>query len=425
MTGITRRMLLQTAGAVGVLSLTGLPARAETGTIRIGVLQPQQGDCAQWGIPITRAVEMWAEEMNGSDGFTAGDGNTYKLKVSSYDNNCYAAGDELKAARRAILDDGCTFLLQTYTPSARQAIGPLTNESKAFVTSYGAGFIGAEFPYLLGAQTGQPMGNMLAISHIIERHPEAKKVAIITGDTSFAKAARAYIQAGCAAHADRIQIVYDASYGASAVNDMLGLLAPLADTAPDIVYEMGFAPGQKAAMVATLEQLGFTGIYGSESWESSFLEQAGVLQATAGRLFSGPSVDAQEPTFSPRAHDFYKRYVGKYGAAEWAPWASSTYSAVMAFEVAFKAAKAMDAETVMNTLYGMETVDHPLFGPSKWGGAEIFGVNHHLYTPQPVYGVNADGSPVIDGVVSTFDWWERNKAVVLPVLQAGGQVYAS
>ncbi len=425
MTEITRRILLRSIGAASVLSFAGLPARAEGGTLRIGVLQPQQGDCAQWGIPITRAVEMWAEELTGAEGFTAGDGNTYKLEVLAYDNNCYAAGDELKAARRAILDDGCTFLLQTYTPSARQAIGPLTNESKALVTSYGAGFIGSEFPFLLGAQTGQPMGNMLTISHIIERHPDAMKVAILTGDTSFAKAARAYVQAGCAAHADRIQIVYDESYGASAVNDMLGLLAPLADSAPDIVYEMGFAPGQKATMVATLEQLGFTGIYGSESWEANFLEQAGVLQTTAGRLFSGPSVDAQEPTFSPRAHDFYKRYVEKYGAAEWAPWASSTYAAVMAFEVAFKAAPAMDPETVMNTLYAMETVDHPLFGPSKWGGAEIFGVNHHLYTPQPVYGVGADGTAVIDGVVDTFGWWEKNKAAALPVLAAGGQVYAA
>ncbi len=97
----------------------------------------------------------------------------------------------------------------------------------------------------------------------------------------------------------------------------------------------------------------------------------------------------------------------------------------MAFEVAFKAAPAMDPETVMNTLYAMETVDHPLFGPSKWGGAEVFGVNHYLYTPQPVYGVGADGTAVIDGVVDTFGWWEKNKAAALPVLAAGGQVYAT
>lgn len=418
-----RRQIIKTAGAMGVLAATGLSARAAGSVIKIGVIQPQQGDCAQWGIPITRAVEMWAEELAGKDGFKAGDGKSYGIEVKGYDNICYAAGDELKAARQAVLDDNIHFLLQTYTPSCRQAVGPLTNETKTFVTSYGGGFMGPEFPYLLGGQTGQPMGNMLTISHIIEAHPDAKKIAIITGDTSFAKAARAYIQAGCAAHADKVQIVYDQSYGAAATNDMLGLLSPLVDAAPDIVYEMGFAPGQKATMVSTLEQLGFRGVYGSESWEINFLQQAGVLDATAGRLFSGPAVDAQEPTFSPRAHEFYKRYVEKYGAAEWASWASASYAAVVAFEIGLKAAPSVDAETVMKTLYAMETVDHPLFGPSRWGGKDIFGVDHHLYTPQPVYGVNKDGSPALTGIVKTSEWWEKNKAAALPKLKAGGQIY--
>lgn len=424
MGNFTRRRILQSAGAMGILAATGMRARAASDVIKVGVLQPLQGDCAQWGIPITRAVELWAEEISAGGGFVAGDGRSYAIEVKGYDNICYAAGDELKAARRAVLDDGIHFLLQTYTPSCRQAIGPLTSETKTFVTAYGGGFVSGEFPYLLGGHTGQPMGNMLTISHIIEKHPEAKRVAIITGDTSFGKAARAYIQAGCAAHADRVEIVYDQSYGASATNDMLGLLSPLADSKPDIVYEMGFTPGPKATMVSTLEQLGFEGVYGSESWEVNFLEQAGVLQATAGRLFSGPAIDAQEPTFSPRAHAFYKTYVERFGAADWASWASSSYAAVVAFEIGLKAAPSVDAETVMKTLYAMETVDHPLFGPSQWGGQDIFGVDHHLYTPQPIYGVGPDGPPNVSGIVATSDWWAKHKDAALPKLMAGGQVYS-
>jgi hypothetical protein len=41
MTEITRRILLRSIGAASVLSFAGLPARAEGGTLRIGVLQPQ------------------------------------------------------------------------------------------------------------------------------------------------------------------------------------------------------------------------------------------------------------------------------------------------------------------------------------------------------------------------------------------------
>jgi len=424
MQNIKRRTLLQLGGSLlvsGVMSRKAVSADLKV--IKIGVIQPQQGDCAQWGVPITRAVEMWAEELTGTDGFLAGDGERYKLAVAGYDNVCYAAGDELKAARRAILDDGARYLLQTYTPSCRQAIGPLTNDSKALVTSYGAGFLSDQFPYLIGGETGQPTGNMLVASHILESHPNVKRVAVITADTSFAQAARSYIKAGVAVHGGQAELVYDSSYGAAATNDMLGLLTPLMESNPDFVYEAGFTPGQKATMVSTLEQLGFTGIYASETWEIGFIQQAGLLDAVAGRLFSGPAVDAQEATYSPRANAFYKRYVDKYGAAEWASWASATYAAMGVFEVGLKASPSIDPETVKKTLYAMEVVDHPIFGASKWGGEDVFGANHHLYTPQPIYGVEKDGSPSIAGVVSTSDWWAKNKQMALPVLKAGGQVY--
>jgi branched-chain amino acid transport system substrate-binding protein len=421
---LNRRNALRVAG-LGVVTAVGLPRRAHAAdnVIKVGVIQPQQGDCAQWGIPITRAVQMWAEDVTGTDGFLAGDGKRYKIEVTGYDNGCYSAGDELKAARRAILDDKIHYLLQTYTPSCRQAIGPLTNETKTLVTSYGAGFLGKDYPYLLGAQTGEPTGNMLTISYVLSKHPNIKKVALLTGDTSFGKAARAYMKAGIAPHAATVEIVNDTSYGSSATNDMLGLLTPLAASNPDLIYEMGLTPGPKATMVATMEQLGYKGLYCSESWETNFLIQSGVMDAVAGRIFSGPAVDAQEPTFSPRAHAFYKRYVAKYGAAEWISWASNTYGAMVIFEIGWKASPSVDPETTMKTLYAMNNIDHPIFGPSKWGGEEIFGANHHLLTPVPIYGANKDGSPVVDGIVPTADWWAKNKAVALPQLKAGGQIY--
>ncbi|MDQ4408657.1 ABC transporter substrate-binding protein [Rhizobium sp. AN63] len=370
------------------------------------------------------AYRLWAEELSAGSGFVAGDGKTYSIEVSGYDNVCYAAGDELRAARRAILDDGVHLLLQTFTPSCRQALGPLSNETKSLITAYGGGFLSKDFPFLVGGHTGQPMANMLAISHMIEKHPNAKRVAIITTDSSFASAARAYVQAGCAVHADKVEIVYDNSFGATATNDMLGLLTPVAEANPDIIYEGGLAPGQKAAMISTMEQLGFQGIYGSETWEIGFIEQAGMLPAVAGRLFSSPAIDAQEPSFSPRAHAFYKRYVERFGAAEWASWASSAYATMVGLEIGLKAAPAVDAESILKTLYGMSSIDHPLFGQSKWGGEEIFGANHHLYTPQPIYGVNADGSPSISGIIQTSEWWSQHKEIALPALAAAGQVYA-
>ena len=84
----------------------------------------------------------------------------------------------------------------------------------------------------------------------------------------------------------------------------------------------------------------------------------------------------------------------------------------------------MDAETVLKTLYGMAEVNHPIFGKSKWGGQDIFACNHHLYTPQPIYGVSKAGEPTLEGIIQTADWWATNKAPALVALKSEGQVFA-
>lgn len=415
---INRRKVLQGfAGSVAFAAVnTPIFARASSDVIKVGVIQPQAGDCAQWGVPITRAIELWAEEINEKGGVAA-DGKTYAIEVTGYDNICYAAGDELKAAKRAMLDDGVRYLLQTYAPACRQAIAPLTNETKTLVTSYGAGFVSNEFPYLVGGQTGQPMGNTLTISNMIQQNPTLKRIAIITSDTAPAIATHKYILAGIQPHLGEVEIVYDQTFGASSTSDMLGLLTPLAETKPDIIYEHGFTPGQKASMINTMEQLGFTGLYGSESWEIAFISQAGLLDVAAGRLVSASSVDAQEPTFSPRAHEMYKKYIAKYGEAEWISYASSSYAAVALFELGWSLAGTADSQKVMEALYAQKELTHPVLGKAQWGGEELFGVNHHLLTAQPIYGVDKSGAPTLVGVVDTVAWWNANKDTVLPILK--------
>lgn len=422
MIDITRRTALKVLGATSLSLIAARGASADE-VIKVGIIQPQQGNCALWGLPLTRAFSIWGDEVNEAGGIKAGDGKRYQIQVRAYDNVCYAAGDELKAARRAILDDGLHFLMQTYTPSCRQAIAELTNETKTLVTSYGGGYLSPKYPFLVGGQTGLPVGYMLVVSHVLQKHPDAKRVAILTIDTSFGNAARAYARAGVAAHPDA-QIVYQASYSATATNDMLGLLSPVMDAKPDVIVELGMLPGQKPTLISTLDQLGFTGVYCSETWETSFLKQAGILETAGGRLFSAPSLDGREPTYSERAHKFYQRFIAKHGEAEWSAWASATQAAAILLEVAWQASPTMDAETVLKTLYGMAEVNHPIFGKSKWGGQDIFGCNHHLYTPQPIYGVSKAGEPTLEGIIQTADWWATNKAPALVALKSEGQVFA-
>ncbi|TIP79691.1 MAG: ABC transporter substrate-binding protein, partial [Mesorhizobium sp.] len=114
-------MLTRLLIAGALAGALGTSAAAED-TIKVGVVQPQAGECAQWGVPITRGVQIWAEEFNANGGIADATGKKHKIEVTGYDNNCYTAGDELNAFRRAILDDKVSFILQTFTPASRQAV---------------------------------------------------------------------------------------------------------------------------------------------------------------------------------------------------------------------------------------------------------------------------------------------------------------
>ncbi|MBN9549668.1 MAG: ABC transporter substrate-binding protein, partial [Alphaproteobacteria bacterium] len=239
----------------------------------------------------------------------------------------------------------------------------------------------------------------------------------------FGRAAEAYAEAASAAFGGRVEIVHNQSYDPAAASDMLGLLTPVAAAQPDMLFQMGLVPAQQAQLVETMNQLGFTGVFAGEQWILPYILQRNSGQSIAGRLYGAFTVEAAEPTFSPRAHDFYQRYLKKFGEKEWTTDASATYCALGTVEVGLAAAPSIDAAAVMDALYKMETVNHPVFGASKWGGQDIFGANHHLLTPLPIYNTDASGAFTVDGVVDPAAWWAANGAAALPKLEAGGQVF--
>lgn len=409
--------------ALGMVSAAVDAPASAADTITVGAIQPQAGDCAQWGIPITRGVEIWADQLNAAGGLLAGDGKQYMIEVKAYDNVCYIPGEEIKAGRRAILDDNIKFMLQTFTPGSRQAIADMTTENHVLTTSYGAGFLSKDHPYLMGGITGSPTSYMLIVSRALTANPDAKRVAIITSDSSFGLAAKAYYEAGVAAHADQAEIVYNESYSPDATKDMLGLLTPLMAANPDVICELGFVPAQWAIAIETLEQLGYKGTYCAEGFTLPLIYKRVSPEAMAGRFYSGYAFEASEPTFSAKGHEFYKIYVEKYGMDEWSPYAPIGYAAMGTIEAGIKMSPSIDSKIVMETLYAADKIDHPIFGPSGWGGEEVYGSNHHLLTPLPIYNVNANGDAIVDATIDTAKWWAENKAAALPKLEAGGQVF--
>ena len=62
----------------GIITSRGFAA--DPGVIKMGMAMPLEGECAQWGIPITRAGQMWADEHNANGGIPCGDGASCRMR---------------------------------------------------------------------------------------------------------------------------------------------------------------------------------------------------------------------------------------------------------------------------------------------------------------------------------------------------------
>lgn len=422
---LSRRRFLGTGAAtvagLAAPALIAKPGFAQSADpIRMGMVNPLEGECAQWGIPIVRAGQMWADEHNAQGGILCGDGERHMIEYSTYTNVCFYPNEELKAFRSAILQDGKNYMFQTYTPASRKAIARLATESGVLTNSYGGGFMSPEFPYLMGGITGSPTAFLGLVSHVLEQHSDTKRVALMFTDNSFGHAGRAYSAAGCApfeASGD-IEVVYNEVFDPN-TTDYFPLLEAVLQTKPDAIFYSDLPPGKQAILLETSQALGFDGVWMSHSWDLPQISQRVDLADLEGRVYGGFGVDASEPSFSDKAHEMYQSYVEQFGASEWIGFAGLTYSAMATLDQAFAESPSIDPKDVMETLYAIETMDHPIYGKSVWSGADIFGVDHHLLTPTPKYVVTKDGL-ALSGVVDDGAWWAEHKEAALPVLKEYG-----
>ncbi|MEW5723227.1 MAG: ABC transporter substrate-binding protein [Thermodesulfobacteriota bacterium] len=424
--GSSRREFLKTTAiGLGAVAMGGLllgEARGGEEPIRIGMINALEGECAQWGIPITRGGQIWADEHNAQGGLLCGDGKRHPIEYGAYNDVCYLPNEELKAAKKAVLEDKKKYLFQTWTPSCRQAIAELTNQEKVLVNSYGAGYLSPKYPFLMGGITGTPHAYMAVTAAVIEKKPEIKRFAVVCTDESYGIAARWYVEAALAPYKDRVAVVYNKNFP-SDLTEYSSLMGSVIKQKPDAIFTIGLPPSGTALLLEAADHLGYEGYWLNESWPFPHILKRVAKEKLEGRLFSGYAVEASVPGYSERAHNMYQTYVKQFGADDWIIDASSTYESFCTWEVGLQAAKSIDPQTVMETLYALPEIDHPISGKAIWGGMEIFGANYHLLTPVPIY-VGKDGQYAFEEKFDFAAWWQKNKDLLLPVLKEGGQVSA-
>lgn len=122
-------VVMAAAMVAGVLAV---PAAAEEGTFKIGVIGPMTGDYAQYGTNVYNAAKIAIDEVNANGGF-----NGYQVELLD-------AGDDQGDAEKAInayndlLDKGMQMLCGTVTSGACIAVGGEAAESTFLFTPSGS-----------------------------------------------------------------------------------------------------------------------------------------------------------------------------------------------------------------------------------------------------------------------------------------------
>jgi len=403
---------------VSLVSMAALSCKAEKPSaepIRVGAIAPLAGECSLWGIPMVRCCQIYAELLNAEGGILAG-GEYHPVEVTAYDNVCYIPDEELKVAKKAALDDGVKFIIGTNTLGCRRATIAFTTEQKVLVSSYGPGYLSPDYPYTMSPEVGCPANLAIAAEYIVKKHPEIKKVAITCADAHPEIAP--YYEAACKALG--LEIVYEKPFPVETF-DFTAYMTAVIATGPDLILE--YATPAQGVFLAAAKRAGFTGYVLMDDMDEPSILDAVSAEDVEGKAYSAGAMNYADPLCPPKGKPIYDRYIEQYGEAEWASFAGG-YSTVMmvVLEVGIPAADSIDPTDVMNALYAMPEVDHPMFGKGTWSGMEIWGCNHHLLTPSPVF-VFRGGKVVIADFVSATDWWERNKDAVLSALAEHKMLY--
>ena len=378
---LTRRIVL---GAAAV-SLVAGPAMAQE-TLKIGAIGSLSGGGTAWGLAIKRGAEIAVDEVNAAGGLKVGD-KTFKVELVMYDDQYTGQGGKTAAERLVYQDKvkyivgpiGSNPVLSTIEVSTPQKVLVVSNgyTPKILQNDHKASY---NFRFTLTNLEFAP--NMMKW---VKENLKVTKVGILVPNDAIGQSVapplvKLYKENG-------IETVVDFYERGS--KEFSPLITRMMAAGID-GFDMNFnAPGEAGLMLRQARQIGFDKqIF--QMGGPSVPEIIEVAGKQAEGFVSYEMFDFDAPTAQP----FVKAYGAKYGAGIINSQTPAFYNATkILFEAIRRAGTADDTTKVRDAMEKLEGYDAGIYGPVRWTGNAIYGVNHQLALPFYVVEVK-NGKPV-------------------------------
>ena len=411
-----RRQFLGTALAgMGAALTAGMPRISIAGakTVKLGMNIPMTGDYAPWGLPGLYGCEIVAGNLNAAGGIKVG-GDTYQIEMAAYDHG-YDTEKSVQGFKKLVLEDDVKMVMMLGGSTVASII-PWAMRKKMLTTTLLPSDITPDTPYLVATCESHPLYNMTGVEWLAEQNPDAKTAVIITtNDIEYGKQSAALYKA--AFEVAGIEVL-DTNFHGFDVVDFAPIVSSLLSKKPDIfcmatdvyttpIVEQLFHQGYKGKIVScTLD--GYQDVIAKTSKE--FVE---------GLVFEFPDFD--DPKLVGGSVNFpdpggFDAAFNKDHAGEWSAVAWEYPSILLNWVEAAQAAGSVEPEPVLEAMKANSSPAHT-FGPGKWWGADLWGLDNAVVGDWPVVVIN-DGRARIQEYRSVYDWLQKNNAVLKKHMQA-------
>lgn len=277
-------------------------------------------------------------------------------------------------------------------------------------------------PYLIAPAEVHPLFNVTGVNWLARTQPQARRVSVCSQTDSLGLPSLAVYRA--AFETTGHQVVKEIRYAPDTTEAEAIVAAMLAER-PDVLCWCSSAPPMTHALTEAAYAQGFSGQ---------------ILACTADnypRMIARTSPDFMErytfqfPDFDdPKLADmafFFRRpnaFFDAYNARFPGEWSAVSWEYASVLDLWHNAVQIADTTEPVSVLAAMKRgrqMTHA-FGPARWWGEEIFGIDNALVGDWPVVAIRQGRARIME-FGSVLDWLERNGQLLQRHLEELGQMW--
>ncbi|MFV0245251.1 MAG: ABC transporter substrate-binding protein [Qingshengfaniella sp.] len=404
------------------LAVTSSMPRLSVGmpeAVTIGFLAPLRGKVEAWGQPGLNGCRLWEDWLNRSGGILV-DGRRYPVRIIACD--CGYDPDQALHGARHLVERHDVKLLMMLGGESMMLVRDYVAARKILTTTLLPSDLSPDTPYLIAPSELHPIFNVTGVDWLARARPDLRSAALCSqsdamGLPSLATYRAAFKAAGVPI---RKEIIY-----APDASDPAAIVQPMLATGADILcWCTSYTP-----MVHAMTEYAWSQGFRGQIISCTLDNYPKLIARTArdfmeGFVFQFPDFDDEvlknKAFFFNQPKAFYDEYNLRFPGS----WTAVSWEYVAILDIWHAAVEKAGGVNPVSTLAAMKQMGQVIhaFGPARWWGESIFGIDNALVGDWPVVQIR-EGKARVAAFGSIPDWLEKHGARLHREMSDLGQLW--